>query len=226
MKVECPSCHGFIPAVQMNVAADTAVCDICQEAFSLSAIVAAGADTGDFDIDRPPAGAYFEQTMDGWRLRSTTRSKMAWFLVPFMCVWSGFSLGGIYGSQIIKGEFDLSSSLFGIPFLLGTIIFGSLAVMTVCGQVVVENNRGQGTIFTGAGPIGWTRRFDWSDVEQVKEDFGNYGDSNRAGRVISLMGQNRTNFGSLLTDERRYYVLQALRKLLAERKLDTAGRFT
>ena len=63
---------------------------------------------------------------------------MAFFLVPFMCVWSGGSLGGIYGSQFFQSKFDLSMSLFGIPFVLGTLLFGSFALMTVCGKVVVS----------------------------------------------------------------------------------------
>ena len=70
-----------------------------------------------------------------------------------MCVWSGFSLGGIYGSQIAAGEFNLGLSLFGIPFVLGTLFFGSLAVMTVRGKVVIAVDRNAGRIFTGVGRI-------------------------------------------------------------------------
>ena len=55
--------------------------------------------------------------MDTVSLGATTRSPIAFFLVPFMCVWSGGSLGGVYGSQVLNGEFDLGISLFGIPFI-------------------------------------------------------------------------------------------------------------
>lgn len=44
-------------------------------------------------------------------------------------------LGGIYGKQIYEGEFDLKLSLFGLPFLLGTIVIGSFALLTLCGRV-------------------------------------------------------------------------------------------
>ena len=38
-----------------------------------------------------------------------------------MLIWSGGSLGGIYGTQIANQEFSLLQSLFGIPFIIGTI---------------------------------------------------------------------------------------------------------
>jgi len=44
-------------------------------------------------------------------------------VIPHVVVTSK-SLGGIYGSQIMKGKFVLGQSLFGIPFLLGTLVFG------------------------------------------------------------------------------------------------------
>lgn len=68
----------------------------------------------------------------------------------------GGALGGIYGSQIMAGEFNLMLSLFGIPFVLGTLFLGSIALMTVCGKVVVSTSYDQGKIFTGVGPFGWT----------------------------------------------------------------------
>jgi hypothetical protein len=67
----------------------------------------------------PPNGAGFEQLADGFRIGATTRSWMALFMIPFTCVWSGMSLGGIYGKQVSSGRFDPGSSLFGVPFLIG-----------------------------------------------------------------------------------------------------------
>ncbi|MBI2477147.1 MAG: hypothetical protein HYV60_00350, partial [Planctomycetia bacterium] len=107
----------------MNVATDVAVCPNCGEVFPLSSIVATQDVPTEFEINDPPAGAWFYDDFRGWRIGASTRSRAAFFLVPFMCVWSGFSLGGIYGTQIAKGEFNLGMSLFGIPFVLGTLLF-------------------------------------------------------------------------------------------------------
>lgn len=221
MKISCPSCHTSLPAGQFNVQTDTAVCPNCDEVFSISDAIAAGQGSEDFDIYQPPRGAWFEDTGVGWQIGASTRSPIAFFLVPFMCVWSGFSLGGIYGSQIVSGEFNLMMSLFGIPFFLGTLLFGSIAVMSVCGKIVVSVDRDEGRVFAGVGPFGWTRQFDWASISGVEEDYLGYHYSGSNGLAIALIGQTKLKLGSMLTEARRYYLLQGLRQLLARR---TRGR--
>ena len=108
-------------------------------------------------------------------MRATTGSSEAWFLVPFMLIWSGFAFGGIYGSQWQKGKFDLLESLFGIPFVIASFLFGSRAIMTAGGHVVVRRSGNEGSIFQGVGPFGWTQRFRWSDVESVTEAEASHG---------------------------------------------------
>ena len=217
MKVTCPSCRKPIPGANLNAAANLAICAACNEAFELSALLDETA-VADVDLYDPPRGAWFQQTFDGFQLGATTRSAMAFFLVPFMCVWSGGALGGIYGTQIAAGKFDLMLSLFGIPFLLGTLLFGSIAVMSVCGKVVVTIERERGSVFTGVGPIGWTRRFDWHQVEGVQEDFADYHNSRNMTRVVALVGPRPLKFGSMLSTQRRTFFLLAMRKLIKSQR--------
>ena len=218
MKITCPKCRLLIPASRLNVGTDVAVCEQCNEAFSISALVAAGRVPDTFDVHEPPRGAWFEDAGTGWRIGATTRSVGAFVYVPFMCVWSGFSLGGIYGSQIVNGEFDLVLSLFGIPFVIGSLMLGSLALMAVCGKVVVTTENDDGRVFEGVGPIGWTRRFRWESISGVEEDYFGYRNSgNPSMGVISLVGKTRLKFGSMLSEPRRYYLLQCLRRVLADR---------
>ncbi len=215
MKVFCPKCESPIPASRLNAVTDIAICDACDEAFDLSTLIVKGVDEG-FRIDEPPPGASFEETGVGWRLTASTRSAIAFFLVPFMMVWSGFSLGGIYGTQIAAGEFNLLLSLFGIPFVLGTLVFGSLALMTSCGHIVVTTQYEEGTVFSGIGLFGRTQRFDWAKVSRIEEQHG-IGKRSQTTNVL-LVGDKRIEcFGGLLTSERRYYVVQALRMKLASR---------
>lgn len=213
MKVTCPKCTKVIPAAQMNVATDVAACLKCGEVFPLSSIVATHDISPEFDINNPPPGAWFHDDFRGWRIGASTRSPSAFFLVPFMCVWSGFSLGGIYGTQIAKGEFNLAASLFGIPFVIGTLVLGSVAVMSICGRIDVIVADAAGRVFTGVGPFGWTRRFDWSEVKRIEEDVLGYRYSGSNGLVISLVGRNRLKFGSMMSETRRYFLLQGLRTL-------------
>lgn len=213
MKATCPECNALIPASQLNVATDVAACPKCGDVFALSSIVTTPEISPEFDINDPPKGAWFYDDFRGWRIGASTRSPVAFFLVPFMCVWSGFSLGGIYGTQIAKGEFNLGMSLFGIPFVIGTLLFGGLALMTVCGRIDVIVADTAGRLFTGVGPFGWTRRFEWSEVTRIEEDVLGYQHSGSNGHVISLVGKTRLRFGSMMSDARRYFLLQGLRVL-------------
>lgn len=217
MKISCPVCSKLIPPSGMNLETDVALCTGCHEAFAISTLIAAGQDSQDFDLSNMPRGTWFSETFDGWTIGASTRSAAAFFIVPFMCVWSGFSLGGIYGTQIAKGEFVLLASLFGIPFLLGTLLFGSIAVMTVCGKVTVTVDGNRGCVFVGAGPMGWTGRFDWGEIKRIDQDLSSVQHAGNHGAVIVLVGKTKLKFGSMLTEPRREFVLQALRRLLTVR---------
>jgi hypothetical protein len=223
MKVLCPKCRREIGNADVNVPANVAWCRGCQEAFSVAKAVratgtpdetAAGLVTSvdELALKEPPKGAWFENNFDGFVVGATTRHPVAFFLVPFMCVWSGFSLGGIYGTQIVQGQFNLVMSLFGLPFLAGTLLFGSIALMAVCGKVTVTVCGGEGTIFTGVGPLGWRQRFDARAVRRVYEERGSGEDS---GSKIVLEGAKRVSFGCGLNDARRHFMCQVLRAVLA-----------
>ena len=190
----CPKCRAAIPLEDVNVSTDLALCRKCGQTWSYADLVDA-TEVAHFDPVNPPRGAWYrEELPDGFLVGASTRSWAALFLVPFMCVWSGFSLGGIYGTQIVKGQFSLGQSLFGIPFVLGTLLFGSLAAMTVCGKVVVRVNGDEGSVFTGVGPIGWRRRFSWRGVTGVRRT-ERVGRKGGVTRQITLDGEKNINIG-------------------------------
>lgn len=212
MKVECPKCGREVSSENVNVSTDIALCESCNEAFRLSESMETMSPDSSV-LDEPPSGAWMSEDFQGATVGASTRSPIAFFLVPFMCVWSGGSLGGIYGSQIMSGEFDLTMSLFGIPFLLGSVLFWSLALMSICGKVVVKLSRDESSIFVGVGAIGWTRKFDWLSVKTIKENTTNVQYPGGNGGGILLEGMTRIKFGSNLSEKRRYFVLNALKNL-------------
>jgi hypothetical protein len=139
-----------------------------------------------------------------------------------MCVWSGVSLVGIYGSQIRSGKLNLGISLFGIPFILGTVFLGSQALMATLGRVAVLRDSDDGAIFVGIGPLGWTRRFRWSEVVSAMEADSrtNYGFRGQLPmQVISLKtvsdGIPKTiRFGTQLSADRREFLVGLIRSQL------------
>jgi hypothetical protein len=213
MHVICPQCGQGLTGDNINVATDMARCARCDEVFELSTLVRDRV-PGPLDLDDPPRGAWYQSQFDGFVVGASTRHPIALFLVPFMCVWSGFSLGGIYGGQLVRGRFDLFQSLFGIPFLLGTMLFGTIALMAVCGKVVVRVAGSEGEVFTGIGPFGWRRGFDALGVTAVRVESSISGQNQRTMSIV-LDGPRKLRFGSGLTENRRDFVAAVLRRELA-----------
>jgi hypothetical protein len=143
-----------------------AVCRFCEKPFPLAASQAAVPYERRPSVPElaPPKGVSLVETMDGFHLSISTRSWVAVFLVPFTLVWSGGSLGGIYGTQIAKGEFSLTQSLFGLPFLIGSVFLIGLTVMAVAGRLIVELAGGRLRLRAGALGVYRTKSADWRDV--------------------------------------------------------------
>ncbi len=211
MKLVCPSCRESLGAADINVAADVALCPHCDEVFAVSGVVAPGGGVVVFDIDDPPPGVSYEQTPVRWRLRASTRSWAGLFLVPFVCVF-GLSIHDIFSSATI----GLGTIVMGAFVGLCTLLFALHAIMGLLGQIVVSRSGVEGEVFMGVGTFGWKRRFDWASVTSVQDASPTYLNSGK-GFAIALVGQRRITFGRMLNEDRRHYVLHALRKLLHTR---------
>ena len=210
-KTICPKCAKEIPLGDVNVATDVALCRRCGQAWSFADLLA-DARLIPTEHLSPPRGAWLREPGPGeFEVGVSTRSPIAFFLVPFMCVWSGGSLGGIYGTQIAKGHFELAPSLFGIPFFIGTLFLGSLTLMSVFGKVVVKVRGDEGVVFIGVGPVGWSRRFNWRRVSGIRltEKWGNRGTTSQQ---ITLEGEKRIDFGTGLSNERIDFLFGTLRR--------------
>ena len=170
MEFHCPDCGLPIQAADLAPAQGVAVCRFCEKPFPLEACQAAVpfADRNIVPVMTPPKGVDLVETMDGFRLTLSTRSCIAIFLVPFTLVWAGGSLGGIYGTQIAKGGFNWMMSLFGLPFLVGSVALIGLTVMSVAGRTIVELAGGKFSIRTGALGVYRTQSAPWHDVRSCR----------------------------------------------------------
>jgi len=166
----------------------------------------------DVDASRPPSGAWYRSQGIEFEVGATARSGAAFFLVPFTLLWSGGSMAGIYGTQIAKGRFDLTQSLFGIPFLLGSLVLIPITLITIFGKVVVRSSGDQGGVFIGVGPFGWTRKFRWSEIKMVRVSLTKWQQNNRNMPVIEFDAPKPIRFGSQLSEKRRGFLLAVLRR--------------
>lgn len=221
MKLFCPKCEKILETREINVEKDFALCSVCNETFSISndlflhELVA-----GEINLDKIPKGAWVQDFSDGFEIGATTRSYVAFFLVPFMILWSGGSVGSIYGTQILSGKFSLFESLFGIPFLLGTIVVGGITLMMLFGKITVTVKNDEGEVFTGIGSLGIIKKFIWSEVKNITQSINlNYNNRNNQQRLIILEGKNKIMFGSFLSNENRVFMIKALRKIHLNRAI-------
>lgn len=169
MKMLCPQCGSALPPEAVNIATDLALCPECGRPSRASACVVEE-DISQDVLRRPPPGTWLRQEAGEIVVGTTMRSKAAWFLVPFTAVWSGGSMCGIYGTQIIKGRFELLQSLFGIPFLIGTVFLVGFTLYTLFGRQEWRLDEDGGTVFDGVGRLGWRKCFAWKNLIRVRID--------------------------------------------------------
>lgn len=216
MKFHCPTCAVPLLPENINLHTDLALCKGCGNLARPSEL--ADDDFTPVTLTRPPKGAWYRQTMSETVIGATTRNPGAFFLIPFTFVWAGGSMTGIYGSQIQSGEFSLVMSLFGLPFLVGSIVLIATTLMSVCGKVEVRLRDRQGVIFVGVGGLGWKRRIHLDHIDTITEhgwSGANY--PGHQGSGILLQGRSRLRFATNLNEPRRHFMLNALKTLKAGR---------
>jgi len=215
--MNCPRCKNEIGKENINIMTDVGQCPHCDHIFKISENLTNETADG-FDMNNPPKGAWIRRELDHTVIGATTRSPIAFFLVPFMIVWSGGAIGGIYGTQILSGDFDPFLSLFGIPFIIGAILFWSLTVMVIWGKVEMTLDKEGGKIFTGVGSLGLTKRFTWDEISSVKENESNFRYPGSQGGDILLEGKKRISFGKGVNETRRYYLFRSLKSIIGKVK--------
>ena len=224
MKIVCTNCSHDIENENINAEKDFFYCVNCQNAYKISDLLNEHNENDTIPykeiINNPPKGTWKLEDPEKIVIGSTTRSPIAFFLVPFMIIWSGGSIGGIYVTQIISRKFDLFSSLFGIPFLIGSIIFWSVTLMAIVGKVEVTIGK-DSFVFTGVWKIGIKRKFDWNSIIHIYEDRNyrsGFFQNNRYSSSIIMEGKTRIKFGIGLKEDRKFYLLNALKYFHSRKK--------
>jgi len=210
----CPKCGQELPLADLNVSADMALCRSCgySGSFLQSSTVPYMSDE---EMAHPPKRVTLRRGFED-ELEIVCRSSkaLAFFLIPFTLIWSGGSMAGIYGTQLMKGEFDLSQSLFGIPFLLGTIVLVTMILHTLFGKTIVTLSRGRVRVFHGVFGIGRTREMDCGKGTRVSLESSSVSKNRVPQSQIVLRSGNQTlKFGALsLSEEVRRYVAAVLQR--------------
>ena len=214
--MKCPNCQNEVVNENINIQTDMGKCQNCNHLFRVSENFDSSPKFA-FDINQPPKGAWYKNDMQEIKLGATLRSPIAFFLVPFMLIWSGGSLGGIYGTQIANQEFSLLQSLFGIPFIIGTLIFGFFTLLVLFGKVELTIDRQGGKVFTGIGKLGKSKSFIWNEVSRIRENHIQNASNKQQGQIFIDAAQP-IRFGLGLSPERQHYIFHALKRIQMQYK--------
>ncbi len=214
---QCCSCGAGIALADVNVANDIALCRACGKTMAFSDITPIPG-AADIDLSRPPKGVRIEDSpIRGRSIIYRRISPLVFFLIPFTAAWSGFSMTGIYGRQIAKGEFDPGISLLGLPFFIGTIVLVSVILFMLFGRWRFSHNRGLLEVATEIGPIGWTRRLACDKSARVGIRDSAVRHNNVPQKLIHVECQgNSLKFGAIIPEDSKTFIAEAIRRMLME----------
>lgn len=209
----CPLCQASIALEDVNVATDIALCRTCGKTSSFADVISVAEITTGMPQQAPNNVQITTDAQAGTTITYKKLSAILLFLVPFTVLWSGGSMWGIYGTQLSQGTFDLGQSLFGLPFLIGTIVLLSIIITLLFGAWKISLHNGQGTVFFGAGPLGWTRRFTYNRDTLVALRNTSVRVNNVPQKGILIQNNDsELTFGTLFPDAAKLYIAAAIRR--------------
>ena len=234
----CSKCDRVIASDDINVAQDVAYCRACNLSHRLSDLTDNEPDAA-VDLNRPPTGAWFTHNIGGTFIGAIHRNLVtAGGLLFAALFWNGIvsifvtlalgatlrllhiPLPAAFPAPKMNGDemgvgITLFLWLFLTPFIvIGLFLAGSF-VSNLFGRTEVRIANSQATVFTGIGALGWKRTFDVTQVKTVR--LLESRNSNGAVSIklnVELREGRSIKFGSMLTDDRRQFMLAALRKTI------------
>ena len=210
--LNCPSCSAAIPFADVNVAKDIALCRACGATTSFSGLQGAG-ELKDVNLDVPPK--HVRDVHDGQSdlvLTYRRRSPIFLFLIPFTALWSGGSVGMIYVRPLLQGKpFEVGEALFGIPFLIGTVVLLTVVTYLFFGRWVIRVTGNEGTVFNGVGSLGWTRRFTIDRSSTVTLAACGASVNDQPVPCIRIhTGDEKLSFGAFIKEDSKLYIAARL----------------
>lgn len=216
--IACEKCKGEIPPADFNIATDIAFCRACNVQFKYSDISATVTPTG-FDPSNWPKGLTYSQSGTDERLVYKQLSSVLFFLIPFCAFWSGGSMYVIYIRPLMEGRLDVGNMLFGIPFLLGTIVIVGVILLLLFGQFDLHINPREARLGWTWFGFGKMKTFDPGSMTAVllKDSTVSRNDVPQKEIVVKLKNGDAVPFGALLSPDAKDKIAAFLANKLRHR---------
>lgn len=238
----CPRCRGEIELGDIHIGEGVGLCRACNQLFRLQDIALVADESALLDAARsaPPKGCWVidngAEYVVGASHRSVGRVLATLAICLFWnCIVSIFVLIAIAETLMLtvgsvpswfpapistggsRSAFSVGMTVFHWLFLTPFILFGIVSIgmvlMSLGGRTEVRIRDDSGTIFTGVGPVGWTRPFTRSRLSRVMIEDKRWRDSegsDRRTQQILIDADTVLRFGSGLAEERRRFLAGTL----------------
>ena len=205
----CPVCQADLE--QHETESGVLKCSVCCTQFPRGSVLSAGSYA--VDIQNPPPGARLERLPDGFRITASLR----WGILFLILLLPWAPLGTAIVVMIVwavlpDGFAEASSGRFRFWLTL-VLALSATAAAAFRGRLRITLEGDRLTIFAGVLGVGWKSTHHWSSFRTVYEEQL----SRSRSPFLTLKGEREVSFGSLLSERRLRFVLQALRAMLAER---------
>lgn len=118
---------------------------------------------------------------------------------------------GIYGTQFQEGEFDMGISLFGIPFLIGSIVLVGMVLYTLFGKWKINLNSGLLEVGTGIGPVAWKRSIRYHSDSRVRIKATKLKSDDHIQKAVSVeTDAEELQFGTAIPDDVKKFIAAAI----------------
>jgi hypothetical protein len=170
MKMYCPKCNSTVENTNINVTENVCICSKCNELFKLSELLdQENINETENLLRNPPKGIWISKNNEYNKIKISTHSSRAIFLIFFTLVFSGFSFLGFFQTIITK---SIIGSLLISVFAVVSIYLWTRVFFSLFGKVMIViniNKSIQDYIYIGVGIIGKKYYINWSKIINIYE---------------------------------------------------------
>jgi hypothetical protein len=170
LKIYCPKCNSTIENISINVTENVCVCSKCNELFKLSELLdQENIDEAEKLLRNPPKGILINKNNEHTKIKISTHSLRAIFLIFFTSAFSGISFGGFFQTLSSKSIFGL---LLISVFVVASIYLWIQVFFSLFGkiEIVININKSiKDYISIGVGIIGKKYFVNWKKIINIYE---------------------------------------------------------
>ena len=207
--MRCPKCKNRVRNKDINISDDVVFCTHCHAKFPPSESYEMR-QKSHYDLDNPPDGAWIERKGNKIVIGASAKSPVALVIIPFLIIWTAWLLYALTKAEWDRMKITENLILTFSVLAIVAIVFWIYALIKVWGKVELTIDGDQGKAFTGLWNIGQTTRFNWQDINSVREGDAGFKFRREKRKTIVLQGKKNISLKFGLEQHRRHYIKMAL----------------